>query len=197
MARKKSEQLKILEKDIDRISDTIDYDFTNQLIDRAELIQDFEISPKTIANISKWALDGKSEYEIRNNLELSKKEWEYLCKVCPSILLVMKRSYAFAELVITGTLYQTAIGGHTIKKKMPMKIKEYDNGRVVGEHIETVEYDEVQPANPYLLKYIADHKMTEKFGDKQVDNSKEHREIIEVLSPEALKELEELDNGEK
>ena len=155
----------------------------------------FELSKKTITNIGRWALDGKSELDIRNNLELSKKEWDYLCSVCPSIVFVMKRSYTFADLIVAGTLYQVGVGGYTIKKKMPMKIKEYEDGRVVSEHIEIVEYDEEQPPNPNILKYLAEHKLSEKFGEKQVDNSKEHREIIEVLDENTIRELEELGSG--
>lgn len=201
MARKKNEQITQIEKDIDSIGNSIDYDFTNSLIDRNELMKDFELSKKTITNIGRWALDGKTEYEIRNNLELSKKEWDYLCKVCPSVVFVMKRSYAFADLMVAGTLYQTAVGGYSIKKKAPIKIKEYEinpmtgNSMVVGEHIEIVEYDEEQPPNPNLLKYLAEHKLSEKFGEKKVDNSREHREIIEVLDENTIKELEELASG--
>ena len=195
MARKKNEQLAQLEKDIKTISDSIDYDFTNQLIDKSSLMKGFELSKKTITNIGRWALDGKSELDIRNNLELSKKEWEYLCSVCPSIVFVMKRSYTFADLIVAGTLYQVGVGGYTIKKKMPMKIKEYEDGKVISEHIEIVEYDEEQPPNPNILKYLAEHKLSEKFGEKQVDNSKEHREIIEVLDENTIRELEELGSG--
>jgi len=192
---KKNEQLAQLEKDIKTISDSIDYDFTNQIIDKSSLMKGFELSKKTITNIGRWALDGKSELDIRNNLELSKKEWDYLCSVCPSIVFVMKRSYTFADLIVAGTLYQVGVGGYTIKKKMPMKIKEYEDGKVVSEHIEIVEYDEEQPPNPNILKYLAEHKLSEKFGEKQVDNSKEHREIIEVLDENTIRELEELGSG--
>jgi len=192
---KKNEQLAQLEKDIKTISDSIDYDFTNQLIDKSSLMKGFELSKKTITNIGRWALDGKSELDIRNNLELSKKEWDYLCSVCPSIVFVMKRSYTFADLIVAGTLYQVGVGGYTIKKKMPMKIKEYEDGKVVSEHIEIVEYDEEQPPNPNILKYLAEHKLSEKFGEKQVDNSSEHRKIIEVLDDNIIKEIEELGSG--
>ena len=192
---KKNEQLAQLEKDIKTISDSIDYDFTNQIIDKSSLMKGFELSKKTITNIGRWALDGKSELDIRNNLELSKKEWDYLCSVCPSIVFVMKRSYTFADLIVAGTLYQVGVGGYTIKKKMPMKIKEYEDGKVVSEHIEIVEYDEEQPPNPNILKYLAEHKLSEKFGEKQVDNSSEHRKIIEVLDDNIIKEIEELGSG--
>ena len=201
MAKTKNEKIKKIEQDISSIADTIDYDFTNALIDKNELMNDFELSKKTITNIGRWALDGKSELEIRNNLELSKKEWDYLCKVCPTIMFVMKRSVAYADIVVAGTLLQTAVGGYSIKKKAPIKVKEYEinpatgNSMVVGEHIEIVEYDEEQPPNPNLLKYLADHKLSEKFGEKKVDSSREHREIIEILDENTIRELEELGSG--
>ena len=162
------------------------------MLNLSDEIKDFHLTEKTLNNIAKWALDGKSQFEIAQNLELSKKEWAYLCNVCPAILLVMQHSQAYADIVIAGSLYQTAIGGHTIHKKTPIKIKEYDNGRVVGEHIEFAEWDEVQPSNPYLLKYLAENKLSENFGKVKTDNSKEHREVIDAMTPEELKTIESL-----
>lgn len=183
-----------IKKELDKITDTVDIDLTNKVLDMTPegMFEKFDLSKKTLNNIAKWALDGKSQFEIAQNLELTKKEWGYLCKVCPTILLVMQHSRAYADVVVAGTLYQTAIGGHTIHRKVPIKIKEYDNGRVVGEHIEYAEYDEVQPSNPYLLKYLAEHKLSENFGAVQTDNSKEHREVVDVMSEEELALIEKL-----
>lgn len=183
-----------IKKELDKITDTVDIDLTNKVLDMTPegMFEKFDLSKKTLNNIAKWALDGKSQFEIAQNLELSKKEWGYLCKVCPTILLVMQHSQAYADVVVAGTLYQTAIGGHTIHRKVPIKIKEYDNGRVVGEHIEYAEYEEVQPSNPYLLKYLAEHKLSENFGAVQTDNSKEHREVVDVMSEDELKLIEKL-----
>ena len=193
MARTKKE----VKQELKKITDVVDIDMVNQIIGMSGEIENFSLSKKTLENIAKWALDGKSQFEIQQNLELTKSEWNYLLKVCPSILLVMQHSQAYADLVVAGTLYQTAIGGHTVKKKMPIKIKEYDNGRVVGEHVEIIEYEETQPSNPYLLKYLAEHKLSENFGKEKGDLSKEHREVIDVMSDEELKIIEKLgkDNG--
>ena len=193
MARTKKE----LKKELKKITDTVDIDFTNHIIDLSGELETFHLTKKTLENIAKWALDGKSQFEIRQNLELSKNEWNYLLKVCPSILLVMQHSQAYADLVVAGTLYQTAIGGHMIHKKMPIKIKEYnDYGKVVGEHVEYAEWDEVQPANPYLLKYLAENKLSEQFGKVKTDSSKEHKEVIDVMTEEELKLIEKLGNKE-
>ena len=193
MARTKRE----IKKELNKITDAIDYEKINQLILDSDLIEDFTLSKQTLKNIGEWALDGKTQYEIANNLELTTREWEYLKKICPTILLVMEHSMAYADIVVAGSLYQTAIGGHTIRKKMPMKIKEYsvdEKGRsiVVGEHIEVIEYDEVQPSNPYLLKYLAENKLSENFGKSKIDNSKEHREVVDVMSEEELKIIEKM-----
>lgn len=188
MARTKKE----VKQELKKITDVVDIDMVNQIIGMSGEIENFSLSKKTLENIAKWALDGKSQFEIQQNLELSKSEWNYLLKVCPSIILVMQHSQAYADLVVAGTLYQTAIGGHTIHKKIPIKIKEYDNGRVVGEHVEIIEYDETQPSNPYLLKYLAEHKLSENFGKEKSDMSKEHREVIDVMSDEELKIIEKL-----
>lgn len=188
MARTKKEIL----KELDKITDTVDIDITNQVIEMSGKIEKFHLTKKTLNNIAKWALDGKSQFEIAQNLELSKTEWEYLIKVCPAIIFVMQHSQAYADVVVAGTLYQTAIGGHTVHRKQPIKIKDYDNGRVVGEHIEYAEWDEVQLPNPYLLKYIAENKLSENFGKVKTDNSKEHRDVVDVMSEEELKIIEKL-----
>lgn len=183
---------KDLQKELDKITDTVDINFTNQMLELGG-IENFNITKKTLDNISKWALDGKSQFEIRQNLELSEKEWKYLIKVCPAIVLVMQRSTAYAEIVLAGTIYQTAIGGHTIKKKIPIKVKEYNSyGKVKSEHVEVVEYDEVQPPNPYLLKFLAEHKLSEQFSGVKTDNSDEHRKVVDAMSEEELKTLEKL-----
>lgn len=196
MARTKKD----INKELKKITDTVDINLTNKVLDLSEEIKYFHLTKKTLNNIAKWALDGKSQFEIRQNLELSQKEWSYLIKVCPAILLVMQHSQAYADIVVAGTLYQTAIGGHKIHKKIPMKVKDYgyneDTGKswVVGEHVEVVEYDEVQPSNPYLLKYLAENKLSENFGKVKTDNSKEHREVVDVMSEEELKLIEKLGN---
>lgn len=189
MARNKKE----LKEELNKITDTVDIDMTNKVIELSGELENFQLTKKTLTNIAKWALDGKSQFEIAQNLELNKKEWGYLTRVCPAILWVMSRSQAYADIVVAGTLYQTAIGGHTIKKKTPIKIKEYDNGRVIGEHVEIIEYDEVQEPNPYLLKYLAENKLSEQFGKVKVDNSKAHREIVDVMSDEELEIIKKLD----
>ena len=188
MARNKKE----LKQELKKITDTVNIEITNKVLNMSEEIKDFQLTEKTLNNIAKWALDGKSQFEIAQNLELSKKEWDYLLKVCPSILLVMQHSQAYADIVIAGSLYQTAIGGHTIHRKQPIKIKEYEDGKVVGEHIEFAEWDEIQPSNPYLLKYLAENKLSENFGKVKTDNSKEHREIIDAMTEEELKTIESL-----
>ena len=189
MARTKSD----LKKELNKITDTVNIDLVNQVIQMGGELENFKLDKRVLTNIAKWALDGKSQFEIAQNLELSKKEWGYLCKVCPSILLVMQHSKAYADLVVAGTLYQTAIGGHTIHRKQPIKIKEYDDGRVIGEHIEYAEWDEVQPSNPFLLKYLAENKLSENFGKVKSDNSKEHREVVDIMTEEELNLIEKLD----
>lgn len=190
---------KELKKELKNITDTVDINIANEVIAMSEeQFQDFKLTKTTLNNIAKWALDGKSEQEIANNLELSKKEWQYLCKVCPAIIIVMQHSRAYADMVVAGTLYQTAIGGHTISKKVPIKIKEYNNyGKCIGEHVEIVEYEEVQQPVPSLLKFLAENKMSEKFGKTKIDNSKEHRQIIEGMTEEELRIIESMEEDGK
>ena len=75
-----------------------------------------------------------------------------------------------------------------------MKVKDYEDGRVVGEHFEYVDVEEVTQPNPMLLKFLAENKLSEKFGGKTPDNSKEYQEVIENMTPEQLKMIEEYGN---
>lgn len=184
-----------VKKELNVITDTLDYDHINDMIEKNGMLEGFSLSKKTLNNIASWALDGKSQFEIAHNLELTPNEWKYLCKICPTILLVMQHSTAYADIVVAGSLYQTAIGGYTIKKKIPIKIKDYDDGRVIGEHIEYAEYDEVQPPNANLLKYLAEHKLSENFGSEKVDNSAEYRGIIDTMTEEQRRQIEEMSDN--
>lgn len=176
--------------DLKKITDIVDLDSINAVIKQDETLKDLIITKNTLQNISKWALNGESDYEIAKNLEISKKELDYLLKICPSILVVMQHSRAFADVVVAGTLFQTAIGGKTIKKKMPIKIKDYENGSCIGEHVEIIEIEETTEPNPLLLKFLAEHKLSEQFGKEKVDNNKIHREIIDAMTPEQLETIE-------
>ena len=71
MARKRQD----LKNELKAITDTVDIDLTNQVLDMSGNMEDFKLTKKTLTNIAKWALDGKSQFEIAQNLELSKKEW--------------------------------------------------------------------------------------------------------------------------
>lgn len=180
-----------LREQVLNIADTIDMSDINKTIKDEGVLIDFGLSKKTLLNISKWALDGKSQFEIQQNLELTAKQWEYLCNKCPAILTVMQHSQAYADIVVAGTLFETAIGGKVIKKKIPLKVHDYnEQGKVIGEHYEMVEVEETMPANPYLLKYLSEHKLSENLGSGKKASSLEHRKIIDAMTEDEIKELE-------
>lgn len=185
-----------IKKVVEEINDVVDLDLINKSLKDMD-INKIEISKKTLMNIASWVLDGKSETEVRNNLELTPNEWAYLLKQCPAIVFVMQRASVYADLVVGGTLFQTAIGGKMIKRKVPLKVKEYaydeKTGRsyVIGEHWEIQEIEEESQPNPLLLKYISEHKLSEKFGEGKKGSSEEHRKIIDNMSEDELKALEE------
>jgi len=193
MARMKKE----MKEELKKITDVVDLNMVNTILASSDQLEHFSISEKTLMNIAQWALDGKSQFEIAHNLELTPLEWQYLVEICPAILLVMQHSRAYADIVVAGTLFQTAIGGQKIKKKVPLKVKEYEvdsRGRsiVVGEHYEMVEIEETTPANPYLLKWLAEHKLSEQFGKETRDSNAEHRGIIDAMTEEERKAFEEM-----
>lgn len=179
-----------IQKSIDGYINGIDINLVNSMLNLTEL-KDFTVDLQTIRNISEWALNGASDTEIRQKLSLSKHEWSILCNVCPMVLIIMKETRAMADVVIAGSLFQTAIGGQRIKKLVPKTVKEYDEkGRVCSEHLETVEVWEELPPNPILLKFLAENKLSDKFGDKKIENGEEYKKILERFTPEELALIE-------
>ena len=176
--------------------DTIDIDFVNEIIEQNGELGDFEMNKSTLMNISEWALDGNSDDEIRKKLALTPKQWQLLVAICPILLLVMRDSRAVADVVIAGSLFQTAIGGKKIRKTVAKNVTEYDErGKPCGQHLETIELWEELPPNPQLLMFLATHKLSEKFGDKQVDNSEHLKRVAENLTPEQMALIEQMNRG--
>ena len=181
---------------VKQYSDVVDFDFLNQIMGQSKELQDFEMNKRTLLNVSEWALNGKSDEEIRKSLDLRPKQWATLLSICPVLILVMKDSRALADVVVAGSLFQTAIGGKRIKKQIAKNVKEYEydektgKNYVVGEHLETIEVWEEMPPNAYLLKFLAEHKLSEKFGGKPIDNNQEYSKILESLTPEQLAIIE-------
>ena len=191
---------------IKQLAKSVDLKTVNQLLAQTEL-HDFEMNKSTINNIAEWCLNGDSDNEIRQKLSLTKNQWSILVTICPTLLLVMKDSRALADVVIAGSLFQTAIGGKRIKKQVPVRVKEYEcnpeTGKswVSGEHTEVIEIEEELPPNPLLLKFLAEHKMSEKLGDVKVNGDSEYKKIVDSLSPEeramieAMKKASDLNAG--
>lgn len=170
----------------------VNIDQINEIIKKDPNLKDFKITLKTLNNIAGWALDGKSQMEIATNLELTPAQWLYLCDKCPSIIKVMQHSQAYADMVVAGTLFETAIGGKKIKKKIPMKVHLYENGKVVGEEYQMVEIEEETQPNPMLLKFLAEKKLPENFGEEKAKDFGKFRDIIDNMSEEEEKALVEL-----
>lgn len=182
---------KEVKKIVDEYSKILDMDFINQIIEQNGQLDDFQMNKSTLLNISEWALNGNSDDEIRKKLDLTPTQWGILVSVCPTLLLVMRDSRVLADTIIAGSLFQTAIGGKRIKKTVAKNVTEYDErGKPCGQHLETIELWEEMPPNPELLKFLATHKLSEKFGDKQVDTSGHFRQIAENLTPEQLATIE-------
>lgn len=160
-----------------------DIAYINKMLEKTDDMSDFRISKSTLANIAGWALNGSSDAEIRKNLDLNKHQWAILCTVCPSMIMIMEHSRAMADMVVAGSLFQTAIGGKTIRKQQLIRVKQYDEkGMVIGEKVEKHWVEEELPPNPMLLKFLAENKLNEQFGEnKGVDNGK-IREFVENLS---------------
>lgn len=161
---------------------------TNEMLEGTS-IGDFKISKRVLENIAEWCLNGDTEFEIRQKLELNKNQWAILISACPGVLKIMEFGYAYADMVVGGSLLQVAIGGKKIKKQQLVKVGDYENGVKVGEHIEKVEIEEELPPNPLLLKFLAENRFTEKFSERNGDD-KVYRGVIDNLTDEDRKKLE-------
>ena len=60
---------------------------------------------------------------------------------------------------------------------------------------ETIELEEELPPNPILLKFLAENKLSEKFGGKPVDNTNNFAKILEEMTPEQLALVEMAQKG--
>ena len=162
-----------------------DIAYINKMLEKSDDMGDFKMSKSTLANISSWALNGESDKEIRQHLDLNKHQWAILCTVCPTMVIIMQHSRAMADLVVAGSLFQTAIGGKTIKKQQLIRVKQYDEkGIVCGEKVEKYWVEEELPPNPMLLKFLAENKLSEQFGESKTANNDRLRELANSLSPE-------------
>ena len=176
---------------INKYKDAINVNTINDLIEVTGNADIGKIKKTTIENIAKWALNGASNQEIAKNLELSDKQFQTLLAICPTLIMIMKDSRELADVVIAGSLFQRAIGGQRIHKRVPVKVGDYKNGVRIGEHIEYAETIEELPPDSALLKYLAEHKLSEKFGKEIVDKDKEVVSVVNSLDPNQLKEFEE------
>lgn len=173
------------DKTTEQLIKQADIDYINKLLSKSGDMNDFAMSQSTLSNIAGWALNGASDQEIRKNLDLNKHQWAILCTVCPTMIMIMQHSRAMADMVVAGSLFQTAIGGKRIKKQQPVRVREYDEkGLVCGEHYEVIEIEEELPPNPVLLKFLAENKLSEQFGDKKTNRNEKLRELVDSLSPE-------------
>ncbi len=174
-----------------KYKDAINVKSVNELIELSGNRDIGEIKSTTIKNIGKWALNGASNEEIARNLELTNRQFETLLAICPTLIMIMKDSRELADVVVAGSLFQRAIGGQVIHKRVPVKVGDYQDGQKIGEHIEIVETEEELPPDSALLKYLAEHKLSEKFGKDKIDKDKEIVSVVNTLDPQQLQELEE------
>lgn len=187
---------------INELAKSVDIKLVNQLLAQTEL-KDFEMNKSTITNIAEWALNGASDNEIRKKLSLNKNQWAILVTICPTLLIVMRDSRALADVVIAGSLFQTAIGGKRITKQVPVKYRIYDdNGKPIGEDYKVIEVQEELPPNAMLLKFLAEHKLSEKLGENVTNKENDYKKMVESMTPEeralieAMKKVSDI-NGSK
>ncbi len=200
MGKKKSNNEVAVETIMNKYGGYFDYDAINHtlsLINQDDKDKIPDLSKQIVKNIAEWSLNGDDKQEIAKKLEMTPKQFETLCSLCPVLVMVMQQGKELANIIITGSLYQTAIGGQIIRRQQIMKIRDYDDeGKVIGEHIEKVWVEEELPPNALLLKFIAEKKFSEKFGNEKTDQDKLINDTINNMTPEELKKFEESLNGQ-
>lgn len=170
----------------DKLIAKVDTDFVNQMLANDGDTKDFAISKSTLANISSWALNGESDKDIREHLDLTEHQFAILLSVCPTLIAIMETSRAMADLIVAGSLVQTAIGGKHIRKQQLIKVgifEENENGQKVkvGEKVEKHWVEEELPPNPMLLKFLAENKLNEKFGESRGVDEEKIRKFADQL----------------
>ena len=195
MGRKKSNSEVAVETVMNKYGGYFDYDSINhtiELVNKNDTTDLQKISEQVVKNIAEWSLNGEDKNQIAKRLEMTPRQFDTLCAICPTLIMVMQTSKELANIIITGSLYQTAIGGQVIRKQVAMKVKDYNEvGDVIGEHIEKVWVEEELPPNAILLKFIAEKKLSEKFGDKGSEQDKVIVGAINDMTPEEYKSFEE------
>jgi len=182
---------------IKQLANSVDMRTVNKLLQETDL-HDFEMTKQTITNIAEWCLNGESDEEIKKRLSLNKYQWGILLTCCPTLLIVMQETRSLAEVLIAGSLYQTAIGGKIIKKQQLARKHIYnDDGKVIGEEIVKEWVEEELPPNPLLLKYLAEKKLNEKLGKDTAEEQKDFKNVVNNMTKEDLALLEAMKkNGE-
>lgn len=202
MARKKKSNTDVaVETIMDKYGGYFDYDAINHtlsLINKDDVDKIPDLSKQVVRNIAEWSLNGEDKTEISKRLEMTPRQFDTLCSLCPVLIMVMQQGKELANIIVSGSLFQTAIGGQIIKKQQLVRIHDYEDGKIVGEHYDKIWVEEELPPNAILLKFIAEKKLSEKFGDKQNDQDKVIVSAIKDMTPEELKEFEKKvqDNGE-
>lgn len=198
MAKKKISSTEVaVDTIMDKYGGYFDYDAINHIISITNNEDLGKISKQVVKNIAEWSLNGEDKKQIAERLEMTPKQFDTLCKICPVLIHVMESGTQMANIVATGSLFQTAIGGQFIKKQVAVKVKDYDSdGTVIGEHYEKMWIEEELPPNPMLLKFIAEKKLSERFGDDKADQDKVINTTIDNMTKEELAKLErELNNA--
>ena len=176
---------------VNKYANILDIDFINQIIEQSGKMEDFEMNKSTLLNIADWALNGNSDDEIRKKLDLRPAQWSILLSICPTLVLIMRDSRALADVIVAGSLFQTAIGGKKIKRQVAKSVTEYNEmGKPCGQHLEVVELEEELPPNADLLKFLATHKLSEKFGDENAIPREDYGDVLKHLSAEQIAMIE-------
>lgn len=149
---------------------------------------DNDLIKKVVANVYEWASEGKNKKEIAQYLNLSKKEYDDLLHKYPVVLGAMVKGKEFANLLLSMSLYEMALGKQTIKRQVVVSRTEYDEDGNKKSVPDTMWVEEEIPANVRFnaMKFLLENKVPEAYGkaNKEKDENEYAKAFMNMSDAE-------------
>lgn len=181
-------------KDAERINDLTSVYLDESMLENTKRLK---ITRKTLENVVKWSLNGSSQKEIASNLELSEKEFSTLLRVSPALMWALSKGEELAQIYLSATAYELAIGGKKIKREVLGTVREYDeNGRIQKTYQVPVETSYELPPDTSMMKFLLTSHIKNRYGDlKKALEEEEMRKVVDSLDAEGLIKAQEYAKG--
>jgi len=177
-------------KEADKLNDLSNVYMNEDLKNNVERLK---VSTKTIENVVRWAIGGATTKEIAKNLELTPKDFQTLLSISPALIWALSKGEELAQIQLSATAYELAMGGRKCHRQVLGSVKEYDeNGRITRTYQEPIDTTYELEPNANLIKFLLTNHIPNRYGElkKEVDSEK-MKEVVETLSADDLTKLKE------